>query len=58
MRKPALCIFLWPLYSDILSLLTSTVPGGGGGIKEALLIAFFFIFLYLKIYNVPSKILM
>ena len=57
MRKPTLCIFLWPLYSDIIFFIDQYCAGGGG-IKEALLIAFFFIFLYMKIYNVPSKILM
>ena len=27
MRKRAFCIFLWPLYSDLISLLTITVRG-------------------------------
>ena len=27
MRKPAFCIFLWPLYFDIIFLLTITVRG-------------------------------
>ena len=30
MRKPAFCISLWPLYSDIIFFIDITVRGGGG----------------------------
>ena len=37
MRKPAFCIFLWPLYSDIIFFIDHYCAGrgggGGGGIK-------------------------
>ena len=38
MRKPAFCIFLWPLCSDIIFFIDHYCAGG---IKLALLIAFF-----------------
>ena len=31
MRKPAFCIFLWPLYSDIIFFIDHYCAGGGGG---------------------------
>ena len=54
MRKPALCIFLWPLYSDIIFFIDRYCEGVSN--KHCLLSLFQFF--YLKIYNIPSKILM
>ena len=31
MRKPGFCIFLWPLYSDIILFIDHYCAGGGGG---------------------------
>ena len=31
MRKPAFCIFLWLLYSDIIFFIVHYCAGGGGG---------------------------
>ena len=31
MRKPAFCIFLWPLCSDIIFFIDHYCAGGGGG---------------------------
>ena len=57
MRKPAICIFLWPLNSDIIFFIDQYCAGGGGVSNKHCFLPFF-IFLLLKIYNVPSKIQM
>ena len=41
MRKPALCIFLWPLYSDIIFSIDQYCAGGGGVSKKHCLLPFF-----------------
>ena len=48
-EKPVFCIFLWPLYSDIISFINHYCAGGGGGgggvsNKHCLLPSFHFFF--------------
>ena len=43
MRKPAFCIFLWPLYSDIIFFIDHYCAGGGGGYQISIAYCLFFI---------------
>ena len=42
-RKPAFCIFLWPLYSDIIFFIDDNCAGGGGGDQISIAYCLFFI---------------
>ena len=54
MRKPALGIFLWPLYSDIIFFIDQYCAGG---IKVALLIDFFSFYLDCHKFSIKSYVL-